>query len=105
MRGRSAVAIDLSDEERAFLEAQLRRHKAARSLSDRCRIVLRCAAGLSNKEVATELGHSEHTVGKWRRRFAEHRIEIMFGGLAGPTPCRDTMSQRPKVFLSAIVLS
>ncbi|SMD15642.1 putative transposase [Primorskyibacter flagellatus] len=75
MRGRAAVVIDLSGEERAFLEAQLRRHKAARSLSDRCRIVLRCAAGLSNKDVAAELGHSEHTVGKWRRRFAEHRIE------------------------------
>ena len=75
MRGRASVAISLSDEERGFLEAQLRRHKAARSLSDRCRIVLRCADGLTSKEIATELGHSEHTVGKWRRRFAEHRIE------------------------------
>ena len=36
-----------------------------------------CAAreGLTSKEVAKELGHAEHTVGKWRRRFAEHRIE------------------------------
>ncbi|WP_226781357.1 IS630 family transposase [Oceaniglobus trochenteri] len=75
MRGRESVVIDLSVEERRFLESQLRRHKAARSLSDRCRIVLRCADGLNSKEVAAELGHSEHTVGKWRRRFAEHRIE------------------------------
>ena len=75
MRGRASVAIELSDDERAFLEAQLRRHKAARSLSDRCRIVLRCAEGLTSKEIAAELGHSEHTVGKWRRRFAEHRVE------------------------------
>ncbi|SDX93378.1 helix-turn-helix domain-containing protein, partial [Roseicitreum antarcticum] len=75
MRGRASVAIALSEEERVFLEAQLRRHKAARSLSDRCRIVLRCAGGLTSKEIAAELGHSEHTVGKWRRRFAEHRIE------------------------------
>lgn len=74
MRGRESVAIDLSVDERGFLEAQLRRHRAARSLSDRCRIVLRCADGLNSKEVAAELGHSEHTVGKWRRRFAEHRI-------------------------------
>ena len=75
MRGRASVAIELSDEERAFLTAQLRRHKAERSLSDRCRIVLRCADGLTGKEVAAELGHAEHTVGKWRRRFAKHRIE------------------------------
>lgn len=75
MRCRAAVAIDLRDKERTFLEAQLRRHMAARSLSDRCRIVSRYAAGLSSKEVVTELGHSEHTVGKWRRRFAEHQIE------------------------------
>lgn len=75
MRGRDSVVIDLSLDERGFLESQLRRHKAARSLSDRCRIVLRCADGLTSKEVAAELGHSEHTVGKWRRRFAEHRIE------------------------------
>lgn len=75
MRGRASVAIELSEEERSFLEAQLRRHTAARSLSDRCRIVLRCADGFTSKEVASELGHSEHTVGKWRRRFAAHRIE------------------------------
>lgn len=75
MRGRASVAIELNDEERGFLEAQLRRHKAARSLSDRCRIVLRCADGQTSKEIAADLGHSEHTVGKWRRRFAEHRIE------------------------------
>ena len=74
MRGRAAVSIELNEDERAFLEAQLRRHKAARSLSDRCRIVLKCADGLSNKEIASVLGHSEHTVGKWRNRFAQHRI-------------------------------
>ena len=75
MRGRASVAIELSNEERGFLEAQLRKHKAARSLSDRCRIILRCADGLISKAIAAELGHSEHTVGKWRRRFAEDRLE------------------------------
>ena len=75
MRGRASVAIELSDEERSFLDAPLRKHKAERSLSDRCRIVLRCAQGLTGKEVARDLGHAEHTVGKGRRRFAAHRIE------------------------------
>lgn len=51
MRGRASVAIELSDEERSFLEAQLRKHKAERSLSDRCRIVLRCADALTRKQI------------------------------------------------------
>lgn len=74
MRGRRLAAITLSDEERGFLEGQARSRTAPRSLSTRCRIILSCAKGLSNKEVALALGHSEHTVGKWRSRFAEHRL-------------------------------
>ena len=67
--GRPLAALVLSDEERSFLEAQVRRHRVARSLSDRCRMILRCADGLGNKAVAAEIGVHEHTVGKWRRRF------------------------------------
>jgi transposase len=75
MAGRVADEVVLSDEERAFLEAQVRRHKAARSLSDRCRMILFCAEGLQSKDVAERLGVHERTVGKWRRRFVQDRIE------------------------------
>ena len=75
MAGRVADEIVLNAEERAFLEAQVRRHKAARSLSDRCRMILLCAEGLQSKEVGAQLGVHEHTVGKWRRRFVKDRIE------------------------------
>ena len=75
MIGRLADAVVLSAEERSFLEAQVRRHKAARSLSDRCRMILLCSEGLRSKEVAERLGVHEHTVGKWRRRFVKDRIE------------------------------
>lgn len=75
MAGRVADGVVLSAEERDFLEMQVRRHKTARSLSDRCRIVLLCAEGLPSKQVAERLGVHEHTVGKWRRRFAKERIE------------------------------
>ena len=75
MAGRVADEVVLSNEERAFLEAQVRRHKAARSLSDRCRMILLCAEGLQSKEVGARLGVHEHTVGKWRRRFVKDRIE------------------------------
>ena len=69
------AVLVLSDEERSYLERQARRRRVARSLSDRCRMILRCADGLTNKAVAAELGVHEHTVGKWRRRFLKERID------------------------------
>jgi len=73
--GRPIAPVVLSVDERAYLERQVRRHRAARSLSERCRVILRCADGVPSKSVARELGVHEHTVGKWRRRFLKDRIE------------------------------
>ena len=73
--GRPTTALVLSDDERAYLERQVRRHRVPRSLSDRCRMILRLADGLTSKAVAIDLGIHEHTVGKWRRRFLKDRIE------------------------------
>ena len=74
-RGRPAALLVLSTEERAYLEQQARRRQVTRSVSERCRIILRCADGLTSKAVAAELGVHEHTVGKWRRRFATDRLD------------------------------
>src|SRR6516165_5626780 len=70
-----ATPLVLSAQERAYLERQVGRHRVARSLSERCRVILRCAEGLASKEVAAELGLHEHTVGKWRRRFLKDRCD------------------------------
>jgi transposase-like protein len=74
-KGRPITPLELSGEERAYLERQVRRHRVARSLSERCRIILRCADGLPSKSIAAELGLHEHTVGKWRRRFLKDRSD------------------------------
>jgi transposase len=74
-RGRPIAPLVLSQQERAYLERQVRRHRVARSLSERCRAILRCADGLPSKSVAAELGLHEHTVGKWRRRFLKDRCD------------------------------
>ena len=66
VRGRPIAPLVLSTQERAYLERQVRRHRVARSLSERCRV--RCADGLPSKSLAAELGIHEHTVGKWRSR-------------------------------------
>ena len=41
----------------------------------RARIVLSCAKGDTNREVAQHLGVSQAMVGKWRRRFVERRLD------------------------------
>ena len=73
--GRPIAPLILSSDERAYLERQVRRYRVARSLSERCRVILRCADCIPSKTVASELGVHEHTVGKWRRRFLKDRIE------------------------------
>jgi transposase len=73
--GRPIAPLALSAGEQTYLERQVRRHRVARSMSERCRIILRCAKGVPSKVVAAELGVHEHTVGKWRRRFLKDRVE------------------------------
>ena len=69
----AAVAIELTDEERAQLERWARRRTTAQALALRSRIVLLAAAGLKNTEIAEQLGTGRPMVTKWRNRFAEHR--------------------------------
>ena len=54
--GRPVAAVVLSEAERAYLERQVRRHRIARAMAERCRMILRCAAGVPNKVVAAGLG-------------------------------------------------
>lgn len=49
------------------------RRKTAQALALRVRIVLTCAEGGHNTEVAAKPGLDRQTVGKWRRRFIEQR--------------------------------
>lgn len=72
---RRAAEIVLKEEEREVLQRWARRPKSAQALALRCRIVLAAADGEQSKEIAARLGCSRHTVGKWRGRFAEHRLD------------------------------
>lgn len=73
--GRPKEPIELSGDERQKLGTWARRPKSSQRLALRSKIVLRCAEGLSNVEVAGELGVTRATVGKWRERFRIHRLE------------------------------
>ena len=82
-RGRPVATIDLTDEEREALERYVRRGTTSHNLAQRARIILACAAGKSNSAVAAELNVCRPMVGKWRRRFAELRLD---GLLDAPHP-------------------
>src|SRR5690349_13780724 len=72
MPGPCAVPIVLSEEERA--ELVRRAGGPGRWRSDRARIVLACAEGMSNAAAARELGVAVKSVSKWRRQFAAERL-------------------------------
>jgi transposase len=73
--GRPKVEVILSNDEREQLERWSRRPKTAQALALRARIVLACAEGDSNDDVAHRLKITAQTVGKWRRRFIAQRLE------------------------------
>jgi transposase len=80
-----AVAIGLSEDERAQLETWTRRRTSAQALAQRPRIVLAAAERLRHTEIAERLGVSRNMVMTWRSRFAEHRLD---GLLDEPRPGR-----------------
>src|SRR5258705_6027950 len=74
-RGRPKRELELSDDERETLERWARRPNSAQALALRCRIVLACAEGGTNIDVAGPLGIHDDTLGKWRRRFVARRLD------------------------------
>src|SRR5215469_5026412 len=73
--GRPKEMLVLAAGEREVLVRWERQATGGQALALRARIVLACADGLDNKDVAARLGISEPTVAKWRRRFAQHRCD------------------------------
>lgn len=73
--GRPKAVLTLTDDERKTLEGFVRRRKTHAALSQRAKIVLRCADGVDNVDVAEELGVTNNTVGKWRKRFVDRRLD------------------------------
>ncbi len=73
--GRPKAELKLAIEERDALQRLARRRAIGNAIVMRSKIVLRCATGADNVDVAEEMDVSEAMVGKWRKRFIERRLE------------------------------
>lgn len=82
-RGPQLRELKLTTQENIQLVEWTRRHKTAQALALRARIILACAQGQNNSEVSRGCRVIRQTVGKWRSRFLERRLD---GLLDEPRP-------------------
>lgn len=71
---RKAVKIELSAEERDTLERWARSRTSVVRQAQRAQMILLAADGLKNAAIAERVGAGRVAVGRWRQRFAEHRL-------------------------------
>ena len=74
-RGPQLRELKLTAQENNQLVEWTRRHKTSQALTLRARIILACAQGVNNSEVAKRCRVIRQTVGKWRGRFLEQRLD------------------------------
>src|SRR5262249_62038352 len=76
--------LTITAEDRAELVRWTKLPKTSNALAQRARILLRCADGIPNSQVAREFRVNNDTVGKWRSRYVQRGL----AGLLDEPPCR-----------------
>jgi transposase len=100
--GRPKATLVLTEEEREQLLRWSRRAKSSQALASRSRIVLACAEGLANKAVAERERVNQATVGKWRRRFVESRLDGLVDDPRSGRPPSITAAQVEDVVVATL---
>ena len=78
MRGRPKANLELTEVQRHELGRMVRAGTGEKRMVFRARLILECATGADNVQVAKRLGTTEQTVTLWRGRFLQQGI----GGFA-----------------------
>jgi len=89
--GRPKAELNLSKDERAELLRLARRTRVNHDIAFRARLVLACADEPSNTVVARRHRTTNQTVGKWRKRFIESRLDGLYdeARIGGPRTITD----------------
>src|SRR5262245_10591340 len=72
---RSAQPVTLTAQQESALSALLRARKTPQRIVERIRIVMRCAKGHADSDIADELGCGKNTPARWRARFLANGID------------------------------
>src|SRR5450755_3384454 len=105
--GRPKAVLVLSPQQREQLESLTSSRSLPVGLVRRARIILLSASGKTNMQIARQMGLSNATVGKWRRRFLEQDVSGLHDELrpGRPRPISDervaqlvrkTLDSKPK---------
>ena len=92
----------MTDDEHDQLTRWSRRAKSSQSLALRSRIVLACADGADNKTVAARVGCAAVTVGTWRARFVELRLDGLLDEPRSGRPPVVTLDQVEDVVVATL---
>lgn len=100
--GRPKALLEITSDEREQLVRWTRRATSAQALALRSRIVLACAEGLTNKEVAARERVAQQTVGKWRQRFVDLRLDGLSDDPRPGRPASITADQVERVVVDTL---
>ena len=100
--GRPTTRVIVSPSERATLEQWARRRTTAQGLAQRARIILECAVSRPDTEIAADLRITRQTVGRWRRRFLQKRLDGLVDEARPGAPRRITDAQVEQVIIDTL---